>query len=226
MAKKTYPLIPPPIVLSVSEAKKWFALWNTLPNYSAQEIALLNLFGPTSPYRANNNLINTQIKVSVLNDFYSTSLKSSFLMAEHISHIPFCDKKLAAGNISLVDDIRKLNITFANGVSKTFDYYSFATKYCCMHEPSKYPIFDSFVAKLIIYLSRHTSIPFNFKYQTKLKDYSVFKEQIDIIIKHFNLQSLTYREVDHYLWLIAKRCFAKPSKIFPQPNYNQFNIKP
>ena len=50
---------------------------------------------------------------------------------------------------TLVNDIAKVNI---NGKEKYF--YSFATKYCSHHYPTVFPIYDSYVEKVLLHFNK------------------------------------------------------------------------
>lgn len=56
------------------------------------------------------------------------------------------DERLMAGDVTLVSDIQKVVI---NGVEKNF--YSFATKYCSHHRPLDFPIYDSYLDKVLCF---------------------------------------------------------------------------
>ncbi|HPV62686.1 MAG TPA: hypothetical protein PLY22_01980, partial [Fervidobacterium sp.] len=86
------------------------------------------------------------VKVSVLNDIYGTNLFNTFAMASHIVELDI-DERLQKADDTLVMDIAKM--TLPNGQVKSF--YSFATKYCSRHKPKDYPLYDSYVDKVLRY---------------------------------------------------------------------------
>ena len=145
---------------SVSEVEKYLTKWNLLENYVLQENSLDKLFFNIYPY--NNDINDILIKCSSLNDFYSTNIFSIFTVAKHILNLNI-DERLQKKDLSLVNDIAKLSI---NGKDKNF--YSFATKYCSHHMPTVYPIYDSFVEKVLLY----------FKKQDKFMDFR--KEELKV----------------------------------------------
>lgn len=122
------------------EVEKYLILWNSLPDYVAQERALEKLF--FGDFKYNDNLENILIKYSVLNDFYRTNIFKIYSVATHILSLNI-DERLANGDPTLVDDIAKVTIS---GKNKYF--YSFASKYCSHHNPNAYPIYDSYVEKV------------------------------------------------------------------------------
>ena len=125
------------------EVEKYLNLWNSLPDYVAQESALDKLF--SGDFKYNDNLENILIKCSVLNvnDFYSTNIFKIYSVAVHILSFNI-DERLTNGDLTLVDDIVKITIS---GKNKYF--YSFASKYCSHHNPTVYPIYDSYVEKVL-----------------------------------------------------------------------------
>ena len=60
------------------------------------------------------------------------------------------DQRLGNRDLALVNDIAEVKV---NG-QKTINFYSFATKYCSHHFPEDYPIYDSFVEKMLMPFKR------------------------------------------------------------------------
>ena len=106
------------------------------------------------------------VKVTCLNEFYSTRLNSNpaksspsrkiavdiATMAEHISMLienqELADL-IAFGDAKAVDLIRWIPNKAAGIYS---DAYSFATKYCSWHNPEAYPIVDGYSKAMVYYL--------------------------------------------------------------------------
>jgi len=126
------------------EVSKYLLPWDKLENYALQESALNKLFFKTYPN--NNDIDDILIKVSALNDFYSTNIYSPFQVAKHILNLHI-DDRLKEGDVTLVNDIAKVSMTNGNVIN----FYSFATKYCSHHQPLDFPIYDSFVDQLLRY---------------------------------------------------------------------------
>ena len=137
---------PKGIIISPSpdEVQKYLLKWDNLGNYVVQEEALDDLFMKTYPN--NTDIKQVIIKVSALNDFYSTNIFKVFNVAKHIIDLNI-DERLAINDVTLVNDIAKVQVSD----DKCVNFYSFATKYCSRHKPTEYPIFDSFVEKLLKY---------------------------------------------------------------------------
>ena len=125
-----------------------------------QENSLDKLFFKTYPNNIDINDI--LIKTSSLNDFYSTNIFSVFSIAKHILELNI-DERLKSGDETLVDDIARVTI---NGKKK---FYSFASKYCSHHYPTAFPIYDSYVEKVLMHFQKKDNFS-NFK-KNDLKNY-------------------------------------------------------
>lgn len=184
---------------SKSEVKKYLNKWETLDNYVLQEDSLNKLFIKTYP--KNDDINDILIKASSLNDFYSTNIFSIFSMSKHLLNFNI-DYRLKNGDESLVNDIASIEI---NGRKRNF--YSFATKYCSHHNPNKFPIYDSYVEKMLVYFNKKDRF-FNFK-KIDLKDYAKFKKVLIEFKKFYNIDEYNLKDIDKYLWLLGKEYFPK-----------------
>ena len=174
--------------------------WDKLENYSLQESSLKKLFSKTYP--KNNDLDDILIKVCSLNDFYSTNIFSPFTIAKHIKSLDI-DKYLLKGNLSIVDKLAKVKM---NG-GKYIYFYSFASKYCSHHQPSIYPIYDSYVDKVLIYFRKKDNF-YNFQ-NSDLKIYKNFKNIILAFRSFYKLEKYDIKDIDKYLWQLGKDYFPK-----------------
>ena len=146
------------------------------------------------------------MKVSSLNDFYSTNIYSVYPVAKHILSLDI-DNRLNEGDITLVADIQRVKI---NNVVKNF--YSFASKYCSHHNPKHFPIYDSYVDKVLCYFRNLKKFPaFKFK-NSDLKDYAKFKEILIAFRSIYGLDKFNLKEIDKYLWQFGKKHFPKKYK--------------
>lgn len=132
---------------SKSEIEKYLKLWDSLENYRLQESSLKKLF--TKTYPLNDDLDEVLIKVCALNDFYSTSIYYPVQVAKHIVSLQL-DKKLVIKDPKVVNEIASVQVK----KDKLINYYSFATKYCSHHHPTLYPIYDSYVDKLLMHFKK------------------------------------------------------------------------
>lgn len=198
MSEKNNIIIPKP---SENELKRYLVKWNTLKNYVEQEKALNKLFLETYP--KNTDKRDILIKTSSLNDFYSTNIFSIFPVAENIFSLEI-DSRLENKDLTLVNDIAKVNI---NGKEKNF--YSFASKYCSHHFPYIYPIYDSYVDKVLIHF-RDTDEFLKFK-NKDLRDYEEFFHVLCEFKEFYSINS-NLKDLDKYLWLLGKDFFTKKYK--------------
>ena len=194
-ASKQFAAIPKPSITEVKKYQDKFLNDDSLENYRVQQDALDLLY--KNPNYKNDKLEIVLLKAVTLNDFYSTRIMKIYTVAEHISTIKNLDQRLAIGDESLVDEIKKVKFG-----EKEINFYSFATKFCSNHNPTAFPIYDSFVDEMLNY--------FNEKYQfttfkkSDLKDYSEFKRVIKAFQSYFGLEECSLREIDLYLWLLGK----------------------
>lgn len=196
-------IIPNP---SIKEVKKYLNLWDDLENYVLQESSLTKLF--TKTYPKNTDIDDILIKVSSLNDFYSTNIFSPFSIAKHILSIDI-DKRLKNNDLSLVNDLALVKIK-----NKEKNFYSFATKYCSHHKPEEYPIYDSFVEKVIFYFSKKddfTSVLSGTieNKRKKVKNYTNFKKILNDFRIFYKLDGYSLKDIDKYLWQLGKEYFPK-----------------
>lgn len=185
--------------------REYLNKWDTLENYVAQESSLRKLFTKTYPH--NTDMDEVLIKVCSLNDFYSTNIFSPFSVAKRIISLNI-DNRLKNNDVTLVNEIALVNVNN----KKTFNFYSFATKYCSHHKPTAFPIYDSYVDKLLMALKKQDKF-YKFS-KADLKDYKKYKE-ILLNFKHFyKLDNFDLKEIDKYLWQAGK-------DNFPNMNYKK-----
>ena len=188
---------------SAKQVKHYLAKRETLENYVLQEKALEKLFN-LLPH--NTDINDVLLKSSTLNDFYSTNIFNTYAVAKHILTIPNLDNRLKQGDISLVDEIKE--VTMSDG--KKSDFYSFATKYCSHHNPNFFPIYDSYVDKILVALNK--VYPFSTFKHKELKNYQRFNEVLLDFNKTFGLDNFSLKDLDTYLWLLGKEIFPKKVK--------------
>lgn len=181
-------------------------------NYGVSERALKEVF---LKYPDHNSLEGIVIKVALLDRMYSTNLgkaeKDIVSFAKKIMAIENIDKRISNGDYSVIEEIIK--------IIPNKKPFSFATKYCCLHnyfiyEKDDYSIVDSIVKK---YLSKYIK---QAKKENKLT-YSIsnsqlekfqqdgqYKEICDIIgdlLKVYNIDLPNKRRVfDYFLWIQGK----------------------
>ena len=182
---------------SKEEVDKYLSLWDSLDDYVEQEHALDKLF--FGVFKTNDTIENILIKCSVLNDFYSTNIFKVYPIAKHILGLNI-DDRLNKHDPTLVNDIANVTIS---GKSKYF--YSFASKYCSHHDPLNYPIYDSYVEKVLKYFKKKDKlIKFN---NDDLKHYELFKQILLDFQKAYNIVEYNLKDLDRYLWQLGKKYF-------------------
>lgn len=179
------------------EVEKWLKHWDSLPDYTEQEKALDKLF--FGEFKTNDNLQNILIKCSTLNDFYSTNIFKVYNVAVHILSLNI-DERLMNNDPTLVNDIARVTI---NGKDKYF--YSFASKYCSHHNPLNFPIYDSYVEKVLKYFrNENTLLKFD---NNDLKDYKKFKAILIRFKQLYHIEQYSLKDLDRYLWQLGKEYF-------------------
>jgi hypothetical protein len=191
------PLMPCPSLIA-----EYLGRWEQLENYRLQEASLGLLFHTLCP--ENKKIEHVLLKVSALNDFYSTNIFDTYSVARHILAKDI-DARLEVNDYSLVNDIAQIAIK-----AKTINFYSFASKYCSHHKPTSYPIFDSFVEKMMLHYKTVNS--FNGFDKVDLKDYERFIQIIKSFQSFYKLEKFSLREIDIFLWLAGKEWFPKKYK--------------
>lgn len=182
---------------TVGEIEKYLKQWDSLENYVDQENSLNKLFFDLIP---ENKLIeDILIKCSTLNDFYSTNIFSIFPVAKHILQLDI-DKRLQEGDLTLVNDIADVK-----DLNRRF--YSFASKYCSHHNPEQFPIYDSYVNKVLMHFKKVDGFA-NFTNQD-LQDYIKFRDILINFKVYYSLEQYSLKELDKYLWLLGKEFFKK-----------------
>jgi len=186
---------------SARQINKYLRKRDALNNYTLQEKSLNKLFLKLCP--ENRKIEDVLLEVSTLNDFYSTNIYDTYSVAENIIKNNI-DKPLTAGNLDIVNKIAKVSVK-RKTKRKTINFYSFATKYCSHHRPKFYPIYDSYVDKMLwYYRQRDQFSDFN---RESLKEYPIFIEAINQFKKFYRLNKFKLRDIDNFLWMTGKEYF-------------------
>ena len=184
---------------SIEQVEYYLQKWDSLENYHLQEDALDSLFFELAP--RNESITDILLKAATLNDFYSTNIFSIFPVAKHIQSLNI-DDRLKVGDVTLVKDIQHVII---NGAEKNF--YSFATKYCSHHNPLAFPIYDSYVDRVLRYFRDWDGFA-DFKNED-LKDYICFKQALIDFQSFYGLLDYNLKQIDKYIWQLGKDYFPK-----------------
>ncbi len=180
---------------------KYIDKFNKDKRYKPADSAIVNLF---VAFPDNKKLEDILLKISVINDLYSTNIFGTFKMAEHILRLDI-DEQLKQGDPNLVN-----NIASGHGIRTTKynterNFYSFATKYCNWHNQENYALYDSFVEKVLLAYKRKDNFS-DFR-QTDLKEFIKFKKIIHDFINYYGLTKYNLKEIDKFLWFYGKKKF-------------------
>jgi hypothetical protein len=140
------------------------------------------------------------LKAATINCLYATNIYAIFQVARHICALNI-DPKLAQGSLDVIDEIAVITLK-----GKRKRNYSFATKYCSWHRPDVYPIFDSYVERLL-WAYRQQDRFAEFK-RSELWHYPRYKESIERFRTYYGLDQFSFRELDKFLWLYGIEVFA------------------
>lgn len=164
-----------------------------LRHYPFQEKAVVKI---REKFPRNTDITEILLKVGILNSFYSTNIFKPFAVAERILKLNI-DERLSKKDYSLINDISKNRIS-----GKDKNFYSFATKYCSMHKPESYPIYDSYIEWILIrYKEQYKFCAFK---KDDLKNYLRFIEILRKFQEYFNLGVFSFKQIDQFLWMYAK----------------------
>jgi hypothetical protein len=191
-------VIKPSVNVLIAYLKKW----DNLENYKLQESSLSLLFNHLCP--KNTKIEHILLKVSALNDFYSTNIFDTYTVSKHILRNKI-DANLHSGNHKVVNTIAEVTIK-----NKKKNFYSFASKYCSHHKPELYPIYDSFVEKMLLHYKDVDKFD-TFK-KEELKNYQRFIEIIQKFKEFYQLAKFSLRQIDIFLWIAGKEYFPKKYK--------------
>ncbi len=177
--------------------RKYLDRWRDQGNEST-DAALRRLFD-TMPNNVDAGEVS--VKVSALNGLYATSIYGVVQMARHIVSLNI-DDPLSSGRADpdLVERIARLEQK-----GKVRRNYSFATKYCSFHRPDVYPIYDSLVVEILNGLLKQGEAFDTFEPgETWNGDYGVYCRSVAGFRRHFGLDEFSIRDIDKYLWMVAK----------------------
>ena len=190
------------------DAQKVLKDKSQLRSYELQEKILQHL---VTEYTDHTVPEAVDLKAKLLNLFYSTGIQAMNVMVNKILGVANIDSRLKKGDLNLVADIAVIQLSDG----KKRNNYSFATKYCALHQPDKYPIYDSIVANVLLYLLKNNKIPpYTLRgkkqaendtcknigeYEKALHDYPYYVKVYDSFCRAYNLSSLSYRDVDFYI---------------------------
>ena len=184
---------------SVTLVESYLTEWDTSEKYQLHEGALTLLFRQLCP--SHDDVVQVLLKVSTLNDFYSTNIYNTPAMAKHIVNLNV-EYRISDGDVSVVNDIASVVIG-----GKRRNCYSFASKYCNHHMPEQFPVFDSYVEKMLQHF-RNVDRFAKFT-NVDLRSYVKFVAIIKSFQQYYALERFSLRQIDVYLWLAGKATFGQ-----------------
>ncbi|MDZ4852278.1 MAG: hypothetical protein SGI77_23570 [Pirellulaceae bacterium] len=188
-----------PLSPTIELTQSYMRKWGTLEKYKFQEDSLSLLFQEFCPN--NSDIVHVLLKVSALNDFYTTNIYDTHSVAKHIIASDV-DSRIADGDCSLVNQMASVVVG-----GKIRNFYSFASKYCNHHNPEAFPIYDSYVEKMLLHFrDAHNFAQFS---KAELKQYSRFVAIIHSFRQHYSLEQFSLRQIAIYLWLAGKDSFGR-----------------
>jgi hypothetical protein len=188
--------IPRPSEMAV---KKCTDIWNSKEIYISSEKSLKKLF--TKTYPKNNELEDVLVKVCALDVLYSAGAgRWSLAVAKHIVDLKI-DNDIEREDLEIVNKVALVNVAD----DRVINFYAFATKYCNYHNPIFYPIFDSYVEKMLMYFKSKDKF-FDFS-RDDLRTFKSFKDILFNFKKYYKLEPFNLKEIDNYLWLTGKEYF-------------------
>ncbi len=194
---------------SAREVENCLNEWRSLENYVAQEVALDRLFKKDAV--DNQDMSNILLKAAALNTFYSTNIYSIYAVALRIKGIENLDQRLADGDVSLVDDIKKVTIK-----DKEHVFLSFASKYCSHHNQDAFPIYDYYVEVMLKYFRNCEDVNgasfCKFTNDGIKGSYKEFCNVVTAFRSAYGLEKFSLKEIDRYLWITGKKYFPRNYK--------------
>jgi len=186
--------IPRPTPAQVSG---YLAAW-TADGDASMDAGLTELF---TVMPGNADVGRVLVKVAALNSIYATGILATTRMAHHIVDLGV-DARLVGeqSDADLVEQIARLDI---DGTVRR--NYSFATKYCSFHRPDLYPFYDSLVSGVSNTLLRQGDVFTVTRPASWGRDYDAWCQAVRDFRECFGLTGFSLRQIDKYLWKLAKQ---------------------
>jgi hypothetical protein len=205
-------LLPPVPTPSPDQVRKYLARWREGVNERID--AALRIAFEAMP--KNNDVGQVAVKIAALNGLYSTNIFGVVQVARHIVNLDI-DATLAEHTVDpdLIEKIANVEIG-----GKRRRNYSFATKYCNFHRPDVYPIYDSLVVGVLNTLLKQGEAFDTFtRGEHWGTDYSIWHRSISRFRRHYDLGEFSIRDIDKYLWMLAKERKATRAGPTPTPEH-------
>ena len=99
-----------------------------------------------------DQMYNVLLKIRAIDNLYGTNTHNKNDLAEKISNIPNINERLRDGDITLIREIA--DIMHNDGHEITDEQFTFASRFCALHQPELFPLYDALMAKTIIILRK------------------------------------------------------------------------
>jgi hypothetical protein len=163
--------------------------------------ALKELF---SQYPHNDSHAHVLLKVAALNSLYGAGVRAVYDVALHIyRQAPEIDAGLKIGAPDIVDRIAKGHNVRLRKTGKEIHFWCFATKYCCWHNPTSYPIWDARVCRYLRSLKKTEYA--KFAHPDAWERYADFQNLMIGFRTQAKLESCTFKEIDEFLWTYGEK---------------------
>lgn len=144
----------------------------------------------------NDNAIDVLTKVALLNSLFNTKIYAIQDLADHIV-AQSIDSKFVIGCFAVVEDIAGFKVGDTERRC-----YSFATKYCALHQPDIYPMFDSMVRRALVAYRQESG--FSEFTADRLRTYSRFVAVLEEFKAAYGVRNVPWTALDKYLWKIGR----------------------
>jgi hypothetical protein len=187
------PVLPTPTIDRVKDSIRQYD-----QTRATVENALSSLF---TQFPDNENRDHILFKVVTLNSLYHTGILDPSKVVDHIYSLNI-DLALQSGDPELVPMIAKVKLSKG---PRTF--YSFATRYCSLHYPDRFPIYNDPADKAL--WGYHEQDHFGRFYHKDFLKYTRFKNILLTFQEVYHLRDFSFKEIDKYLWLTGKEYFPE-----------------
>jgi histidyl-tRNA synthetase len=151
-------------------------------------------------------------KVAFINSVFNTKSISLDKISNHIYNL-YNDKNLEElinrGDSNAIALIRKGH-GIVNKAGKEYDFVSFASEFCFVHRPDKFPIFDRDIKNLLLEYKKHSLISKSVN-TASILTYQKYRETFDNLRVRYNLNSFSYSDLYRSLKYYSKNYLKEES---------------
>jgi len=140
------------------------------------------------------------LKILALNQLYSTRIN-------YVDVVPLARHIARLGIDSLLDHRSPRAVDLIFVCPPLPKYYSFATKFCSLHNPTAFPIYDHYVDECLWLYKKQDG--FAMFHRQDLYIYEKFVEIVTAFRNHYGLTCFTFRQIDKFLWQTGDRVLSE-----------------